>query len=78
MRAAGPVGEHWVVLNAGGVPPYLNIGQSPYDFVYAHLDNREDMRMLFTVTGDVGVPVPGVRRETTLPCGPGWRTHACV
>jgi len=55
LRAAGPVGQHFVVLNAGTVPAYLNIGQSPYDFVYAHLPNQEDVRLPFRVTSDPGV-----------------------
>lgn len=59
IRAAGPVGDHFVTLSAGGVPPYLNIAQSPYDFFYAHLDNQEDVRLPFTVTHDPGI-VPDV------------------
>lgn len=50
IRASGPAGDHFIVLSAGGVPPYLNIEQSPYDFFYAHLDNQEDIRLSFNVT----------------------------
>ncbi len=56
IRAAGVPGLHFVVLNAGTIPAYLNIGQSPYDFVYAHLPNQEEFRLPFTVTGDAGLP----------------------
>ncbi len=56
IRAAGPVGDQYVVLNAGTVPAYLNIAQSPYDFVYAHLPDHEDIRLPFRVTGDGGMP----------------------
>jgi hypothetical protein len=45
-----------VVLNAGTTPAYLNIHQSPYDFVYAHLPNQEELRLPFSVTGDAGPP----------------------
>ncbi len=56
IRAAGAAGDHFVVLNAGTIPAYLNIGQSPYDFVYAHLDNQEEFLLPFTITGDAGMP----------------------
>jgi len=56
IRAAGPVGQHFVVLGAGTVPAYLNIEQSPYDFVYSHLPNHEDMRLSFRVSSDPGLP----------------------
>jgi hypothetical protein len=57
IRAVGPIGQQYVVLGAGTVPPYLNIGQSPYDFVYSHLPNHEDVRLPFRVTSDPG-PTP--------------------
>jgi hypothetical protein len=71
IRAAGPVGQHFVVLNAGSVPAYLNIQQSPYDFVYAHLENQEDLRLTFSVTDDAGPPAdrfdwPDPARVATL------------
>jgi hypothetical protein len=56
FRAAGPVGQHIVVLNAGTTPAYLNIAQSPYDFFYSHLPDKEDMQLPFAVTADAGPP----------------------
>jgi hypothetical protein len=56
FRAAGPVGQHVVVLNAGTIPAYLNIAQSPYDFFYSHLPDKEDIRLPFAVTSDPGPP----------------------
>ncbi|HLG70086.1 MAG TPA: hypothetical protein VK009_06630 [Chloroflexota bacterium] len=56
VRAAGPAGKHTFVLNAGSIPAYLNIAQSPYDFVYSHLDDKEDVQLPFTVTDDAGLP----------------------
>jgi hypothetical protein len=56
IRVAGPVGDHFVVLNAGGTPAYLNIHQSPYDFWYTHLENQEELRLPFRVTADLGAP----------------------
>jgi hypothetical protein len=54
IRAAGPIGTHVVSLTAGTVPSYLNIHQSPFDYVYAHLDNKEDFQFTFRVTEDDG------------------------
>jgi hypothetical protein len=56
FRAAGTVGPHVVIVNAGSVPAYLNIAQSPYAFVYAHLSTQEDFRLPFRVTADQGPP----------------------
>jgi hypothetical protein len=56
FRAAGPVGQHVVMLNAGSVPAYLNIAQSPYAFVYDHIPTQEDFRLPFRVTTDLGPP----------------------
>jgi len=56
IRAAGPVGVHEIVLNAGGAPAYLNIAQSPYAFFYQHLPDQEDIKLPFTVTADNGPP----------------------
>jgi hypothetical protein len=56
FRAAGPVGQHLIVLNAGTIPAYLNIAQSPYDFFYSHLPDKEDVRLPFNVTSDPGPP----------------------
>jgi hypothetical protein len=56
IRAAGPVGQHEIVLNAGGAPAYLNIAQSPYAFFYQDLPDQEDIILPFTVTGDNGAP----------------------
>jgi hypothetical protein len=56
IRAAGPVGQHEIVLNAGGAPAYLNIAQSPYAFFYQDLPDQEDIVLSFTVTADNGAP----------------------
>jgi hypothetical protein len=56
FRAAGAVGPHVVMVNAGSVPAYLNIAQSPYAFVYAHLPTQEEFRLPFRVTADQGAP----------------------
>jgi hypothetical protein len=56
VRAAGPIGTHEVVLNAGGAPAYLNIAQSPYAFFYQDLPDQEDIKLPFTVTADNGPP----------------------
>jgi hypothetical protein len=56
LRAAGPVGQHVVIVSAGSVPAYLNIAQSPYAFVYEHLETKEEFRLPFRVTADHGPP----------------------
>src|SRR5262249_51800221 len=56
FRAAGPVGQHVVMINAASVPAYLNIAQSPYAFVYDHIPTQEDFRLPFRVTTDLGPP----------------------
>jgi len=56
FRAAGPTGQHMLLLNAGTIPAYLNIAQSPYDFFYSHLPDKEDVRLPFSVTADSGPP----------------------
>lgn len=56
IRAAGSIGQHFIILNAGTVPAYLNIQQSPYDYVYSHLPDKESVRLPFKVTGDAGLP----------------------
>lgn len=56
IRAAGSTGQRFVILNAGTVPAYLNIQQSPYDYVYDHLPDKESVRLPFTMTGDNGPP----------------------
>src|SRR5499427_8550819 len=60
FRAAGPVGQHVVIINAGSVPAYLNIAQSPYAFVYEHIPTQEDFRLPFRVTADQGPPANSV------------------
>ena len=74
FRAAGPIGQHVVVLNAGTIPAYLNIAQSPYDFYYSHLPDKEDVRLPFAVTADPGPPAnvldwPDPARVVSLPAG---------
>ncbi|MFN0074617.1 MAG: hypothetical protein ACKVVP_24305 [Chloroflexota bacterium] len=54
LRASGPLGAHIVQISAGSVPSYLNIHQSPFDFVYSHLPNKEDFQFSFNVTEDTG------------------------
>lgn len=56
FRAAGAPGNHVVIVNAGSLPAYLNIAQSPYAFVYDHLETKEEFRLPFRVTGDRGAP----------------------
>jgi hypothetical protein len=45
-----------VLVSAGSVPAYLNIAQSPYAFVYEHLETHEEFRLPFRVTADHGPP----------------------
>lgn len=60
IRAAGAVGRHYIVLDAGTVPAYLNIQQSPYDYVYSHLPDQQSAQFTFDVTGDDGPPAASV------------------
>jgi hypothetical protein len=56
IRASGPVGAHSIVIGAGTTPAYLNIHQSPYDFLYAHLPEGEGFQFSFNTTTDGGPP----------------------
>ncbi|HEY1295277.1 MAG TPA: hypothetical protein VGJ60_19535 [Chloroflexota bacterium] len=56
IRASGTVGDHAIFVGAGTVPSYLNISQSPYDFLYAHLPDGEGFKFTFTTTADNGAP----------------------
>jgi hypothetical protein len=56
IRAAGPVGNHAIFIGAGTVPSYLNIHQSPYDFLYSHLPDGEGFQFTFNTTADEGPP----------------------
>jgi hypothetical protein len=56
LRAAGDVGDHAIFIGAGTVPSYLNINQSPYDFLYSHLPDGEGFKFNFKVTEDHGAP----------------------
>ena len=56
VRASGPVGLHSIVIGAGTTPAYLNIHQSPYDFLYDHLPDGEGFQFEFRTTADVGPP----------------------
>lgn len=59
IRAAGPPGKHIIQLNnsTAYVPgAYLNTQQSPQDYIYAHLDNKQEFRFVFNVTKDAGPP----------------------
>jgi hypothetical protein len=58
-RAAGPPGKHVIQLNnstAYAPGAYLNTQQSPQDYIYAHLDNKQEFRFTFNVTKDAGPP----------------------
>jgi hypothetical protein len=48
IRASGMEGAHAVFIGAGTSPSYLNIHQSPYDFLYAHLPDAEGFHFTFT------------------------------
>ena len=59
IRAAGPSGKHIIQLNnstAYAPGAYLNTQQSPQDYIYAHLDNKQEFRFAFNVTKDAGPP----------------------
>ncbi len=59
IRAAGPPGRHIIQLNnstAYAPGAYLNTQQSPQDYIYAHLDNKQEFRFVFNVTRDAGPP----------------------
>jgi hypothetical protein len=59
IRAAGPPGKHIIQLNnstAYAPGAYLNTQQSPQDYIYAHLDNKQEFRFVFNVTKDTGPP----------------------
>ena len=59
IRAAGPTGKHVIQLNnstAYAPGAYLNTQQSPQDYIYAHLDNKQEFRFTFNVTKDAGPP----------------------
>jgi hypothetical protein len=72
IRASGPLGPHSIFVGAGTIPAYLNIHQSPYDFLYAHLPDGEGMPFTFTTTADNGPPPtqveqPAVEAVQSLP-----------
>ena len=59
IRAAGPTGKHIIQINnstATAPGAYLNTQQSPQDYIYAHLDNKQEFRFVFNVTKDNGPP----------------------
>jgi hypothetical protein len=59
IRAAGPPGKHVIQLNnstATAPGAYLNTQQSPQDYIYAHLDNKQEFRFVFDATKDTGPP----------------------
>ena len=59
IRAAGPTGKHIIQINnstATAPGAYLNTQQSPQDYIYAHLDNKQEFRFVFNVTKDGGPP----------------------
>jgi hypothetical protein len=59
IRAAGPPGKHIIQLNnstATAPGAYLNTQQSPQDYIYAHLDNKQEFRFVFDATEDAGPP----------------------
>src|SRR5207247_11171648 len=54
-----PPGKHLIQLNnstAYVAGAYLNTQQSPQDYLYAHLDNKQEFRFVFHVTTDAGPP----------------------
>ena len=60
IRAAGPTGKHIIQLNnstATAPGAYLNTQQSPQDYIYAHLDNKQEFRFVFNATKDTGPPL---------------------
>jgi hypothetical protein len=64
IRAAGPVGKHIIQLNnstATAPGAYLNTQQSPQDYIYAHLDNKQEFRFVFNITKDNGPPPDSVQ-----------------
>ncbi len=56
IRATGTLGDHAIFIGAGTVPSYLNIHQSPYDFLYSNLPDGEGFKFTFTTTADNGAP----------------------
>lgn len=60
IRATGPMGPHTISIGAGTVPAYLNIHQSPYDFLYAHTLDGEGFQFGFNVSSDDGPPETSV------------------
>jgi hypothetical protein len=60
IRASGATGPHSIFVGAGTLPAYLNIHQSPYDFLYAHLPGGEGFSFTFNTTGDPGPPPTSV------------------
>ena len=55
IRAVGPTGKHIIQLNnstATAPGAYLNTQQSPQDYIYAHLDNKQEFRFVFNATKD--------------------------
>ncbi|MBV9577457.1 MAG: hypothetical protein JO057_02585 [Chloroflexi bacterium] len=56
IRASGTLGDHAIFIGAGTVPAYLNIHQSPYDFLYSDLPDGEGFKFTFTTTADNGAP----------------------
>ena len=60
IRAAGPSGKHIIQLNnstATAPGAYLNTQQSPQDYIYDHLDNKQEFRFVFNATKDTGPPL---------------------
>jgi hypothetical protein len=56
IRATGPLGTHSIVIGAGTTPGYLNIHQSPYDFLYTQTPDGEGFQFKFITTVDNGPP----------------------
>ena len=56
IRATGPLGAHSIVVGAGTTPGYLNIHQSPYDFLYTQTPDGEGFQFKFVTTADNGPP----------------------
>ncbi len=72
IRASGAIGAHSIFVGAGTLSAYLNIHQSPYDFLYAHLPGGEGFSFTFNTTSDPGPPSisaewPSLNAVQTLP-----------
>ena len=64
IRAAGEPGKHFIQLNnstAYAPGAYLNTQQSPQAYIYSHLDNQQEFRFAFQMTGGDEIPPDGLQ-----------------